>query len=378
MMLRYFSIFFIVLCFFVSCTNKNSVKTQGSVLVKVDSIYNPVYANRFSIQYFPKHKVIEVLHPWDSLAAPYQIVLSSDSAFLKDNPGSIKVPVNRWVSVASTQICYASELDEIMSLVGMAEPEYVSNKKVVKGLKDGSIKNIGTAYAPDMEVVLSLNPDIMMVSPFKDDYYGPLREAGINVVTNSSYLENTPLGRVEWLVYFAAFFNKEKKALAKVASVAAKYEEVKSIAAKAKVKPTVFSGKVFQGIWYAPAAQSYKANFFRDASVDYIFKDRDGVGSLTYDFETVYEAAGDCDYWTLLVNFPGEYSYSVLKKEDPRYADFKAFREKEIFFSNTFDSQYYEEGLLKPDVILSDFVKLFHPELLKNYEPVFYKKLTKE
>ncbi len=378
MMMKYFSIICLVAVVIASCSPNSSNNKQVSQSVKPDSVYCPEYANRFTIQYYKDHKIIEVAHPWDTLAAPYRIVLSSDSVFLKNNPLSIETPVKRWVSVASTQICYANELNVLNTLVGMAEPEYVSNKFVIDGIKSGSIKNVGTAYAPDMEVVLSLAPEIMMVSPFKDDYYGPLREAGVNVVTNCSYLENTPLGRVEWLVYFSAFFNKEKDALKKVADIATKYKKVKSIALNALHKPTIFSGKVFQGIWYAPAAQSYKANFFKDAGVNYIFNDREGVGALTYDFETVYEAAGNCDYWTLLVNYPAEYSYSVLEKDDARYADFKAFKDKNVFYSNTNDSKYYEEGLLKPEVILSDFVKLFHPELLTDYEPVFYKKLIKE
>ncbi len=374
---------FIFICialagFLTSCRQNKSGKPTTSELVKPDSIYNPVYANRFSIRYFKKYKEIEVLHPWDSTAVPLSIILSSDSVYLKDHPHAIKLPIKRWVSVASTQICYANELNVLSTLVGMAEPEYVSNQYVQGGIKNGSIRNIGTAYTPDMEVVLSLNPDMMMVSPFKDDYYGPLREAGIKVVTNSSYLENTPLGRVEWLVYFSAFFNKEKEALEKVDQIAAQYEQVKLEAAKASDRPSVFSGKIFQGIWYAPAAQSYKANFFKDAGVEYIFKDRDGVGSLTYDFETVYEAAGNCDYWSVLVNYPGEYSYTALSKEDVRYKDFSAFKNKQIIFSNTSTSKYYEEGLLRPDLILSDMVKLFHSELLQGYEPVFYKKMTKE
>ncbi len=374
---------FILICiavagFLMSCRHNKSGKNTLAELVTPDSIYNPVYANRFSIKYFNKYKEIEVLHPWDSTAAPLSIILSSDSLFLKDHPNAIELPIKRWVSVASTQICYANELNVLNTLVGMAEPEYVSNQYVQGGIKSGSIRNIGTAYAPDMEVVLSLNPDMMMVSPFKDDYYGTLREAGIKVVTNSSYLENTPLGRVEWLVYFSAFFDKEKEALEKVDQIAAKYEQVKLEAAKASGRPSVFSGKIFQGIWYAPAAQSYKANFFKDAGVEYVFRDRDGVGSLTYDFETVYEAAGGCDYWSILVNYPSEFSYSALSKEDARYKDFNAYKNKNIIFSNTSTSKYYEEGLLRPDLILSDMVKLFHPDLLQGYEPVFYKKLIKE
>ncbi|MCW3787354.1 ABC transporter substrate-binding protein [Plebeiibacterium sediminum] len=378
MMRNFIFIGIVVAGFLVSCGQKKSDRIAATEQVMPDSVYNSVYANRFTIKYFNKYKEIQVVHPWDSTAAPISIVLSSDSLFLKDHPQAIKLPIRRWISVASTQICYANELDALSTLVGIAEPEYVSNEYVQDGLNNGSIRNIGTAYSPDMEVVLSLNPDMMMVSPFKDDYYGPLREAGIKVVTNSSYLENTPLGRVEWLVYFSAFFNKEKEALEKVDQLAAKYEQVKLEATKASSRPSVFSGKIFQGIWYAPAAQSYKANFFKDAGVEYIFKDKDGVGSLTYDFETVYEAAGNCDYWSLLVNYPGEYSYAALSKEDARYEDFNAYKNRSIIYSNTSTSKYYEEGLLRPDLILSDMVKLFHPELLQGYEPVFYKKLTKE
>ncbi len=378
MMSKYIFIIIIATGIVISCGQKKSGESSKTEIITPDSVYNPIYANRFCIKYFQNYKQIEVLHPWDSTAAPLKIVLSTDTIFLKNNLSAIKLPIKRWVSVASTQVCYANELNELESLVGMAEPEYVSNQFVQYGIKNGSIRNIGTAFAPDMEVVLSLNPDMMMVSPFKDDYYGPLREAGIKVVTNSSYLENTPLGRVEWLVYFAAFFNKEKEAIDKLNQIASKYKQVKSVANKASEHPTVFSGKVFQGVWYAPAAQSYKANFFKDAGVDYVFKDRSGVGALTYDYETVYEAAGNCDFWSVLVNYPEKYSYSALKKEDARYVDFKAFKDKNIIFSNTNTSKYYEEGLLRPDLVLSDFVKLFHPELLENYEPVFYKKLIKE
>ena len=362
----------------LGCNHQSSAKKDLSGVQQPDSVYVPKYANRFSIKYYSDHKIVEVLHPWDSLAAPLSMVLSGNEAFLKRNPDAIRVPVKRWISVASTQICYANHLGVLDQLVGMAEPEYVSNEKVKKGIEKSLIRNIGTAYAPDMEVVLSLNPDMMMISPFRDDYYGPLRNAGIKVATNSSYLENTPLGRMEWLMFVASFFDREDFALKKVQEIADKYNAIKEIASQANDKPDVFTGKVYQGVWYVPAAQSYKAVFLKDAGVNYIFNDRPGVGSHNYDFETVYEAAGDCKFWSILVNYPGTYSYSALKTEDTRYADFTAFKERNVIFSNTNSSRYYEEGIMCPEVILSDMVKMYHPELLKNYEPVFYKRLTKE
>jgi len=373
----------VFLSFFVavsltSCFSGSNKSIVSSVSESIDSVYTPKYSNLFKIKYYNDHKVIEVNHPWDSTALPFVTLLSGNPKFLEDNPTAIKIPVEKWVAVASTQISYASKLSVLDKLVGMAEPKFVSNSIVKEGIKEGKIRNIGTAFAPDLELLISLDPDMMMISPFKDDFYGPLRSVGVKLVLNSSYLENTPLGRVEWLVFVSAFFNKEKIAIGIVKDVARKYKKIKELAKNSALHPTVVTGKMFQGIWYVPAADSYHANFLKDANVNYVFSDRHGVGSLSYDFETVYEAAGKCDFWSMVVNYNAEYSYTVLNNLDNRYADFKAFKNKNIIYSNSNYSLLYEKGLLEPDVILTDLVKLFHPELLINYKTVYYDRLTKD
>lgn len=361
-----------------ACQQNPNKSDSTTADAKPNSVYEPAYANRFKIKYFSDHKRIEITHPWDSTAAPLVTLLSKNAEFLKNNPSAIKIPVKKWVSVASTQISYAHKLNVLDELVGMAEPQYVANTKVQEGLVTGKIRNIGIAFAPDTEILLVLNPDMMMISPFKDDFYGPLRSAGIKMTTNSSYLENTPLGRMEWLVYVAAFFNKEDEAIATVNEVAERYNKVKQLAANAKEKPCVMSGQVYQGVWYTPAAQSFNANFLEDAGVRYIFNDRPGTGSLSYDFETVYQAAAHCDYWMMMVNRADTYSYSALKDEDVRYTDFDAFKLRKVVYSNTYNSMLFEKGLLEPDVVLKDLVQLFHPELNIDSEQVYYRKLTKE
>ena len=363
---------------FIACQQNPSKSNSAADDAKPNSVYEPSYANRFRIKYFVDHKRIEVTHPWDSAAAPLITLLSNDARFLKNNPSAIKIPVKRWVSVASTQISYANQLNVLDALVGMAEPQYVSNKKVQEGLATGKVRDIGTAFSPDTEILMALNPDMMMISPFKDDFYAPLRSAGIKMATNSSYLENTPLGRMEWLVYVAAFFNKEDEAVATVKEIAQRYNKVKQLAANANDKPCVMSGQVYQGVWYTPAAQSFNANFLKDAGVHYIFEDRPGTGSLSYDFETVYQAAAGCEYWMLMVNRAEAYSYTALKDEDVRYADFNAFKLRNVVYSNTHNSMIFEKGLLEPDVVLQDLVQLFHPGLNIGLEQVYYRQLTKE
>ncbi|WP_075591224.1 ABC transporter substrate-binding protein [Labilibacter marinus] len=377
-MIKKSGLFILALVALVACKQRKTEADKGMQKNTPIATYKPSYANRFKVEYFKDHKRVEVVHPWDSTQAPIVSILSEDSLFLQENPDAIKIPVERWVSVTSTQISYANELEVLQQVVGMAEPQYVSNPIVQKGIREGTIRNIGSAFAPDAELLMALHPDMMMISPFKEDFYGPVRSAGIKIATNCSYLENTPLGRVEWLVYVATFFNKEEQAKSIVEEIAKRYHDVKEIALKADSKPTVFTGKTYQGVWYTAAAESYNANFLKDANVNYIFKDRHGTGSLSYDFETVYESAANSEFWSLIVNSPETYGYSLLSQEDERYADFRAFKEKNVIYSNSNKSMIYEKGLMEPDVILQDLVQLLHPELGLDKELVYYQKLTKE
>ena len=36
------------------------------------------------------------------------------------------------------------------------------------------------------------------------------------------------------------------------------------------------------------------------------------------------------------------------------------------------EQAYYENMPMEPDLLLSDFIKVFHPELLPDYQPTYY------
>ena len=56
----------------------------------------------------------------------------------------------------------------------------------------------------------------------------------------------------------------------------------------------------------------------------------------------------------------------------------RAFKEKKVIYCNLEWIPLYENLPLSPDVLLSDMIKAFHPELLPDYHPVFYSLLEKE
>ena len=94
------------------------------------------------------------------------------------------------------------------------------------------------------------------------------------------------------------------------------------------------------------------------------------------DFETVYSQASKAKYWRIVNSYNGTFSYDALKDEDARYVDFDAFKNKGVVYCNMREVPFYESMPTRPEVVLSDLIKIFHPQLLpEDYEPVFYRLL---
>jgi iron complex transport system substrate-binding protein len=139
------------------------------------------------------------------------------------------------------------------------------------------------------------------------------------------------------------------------------------------VRPTVMSGEMHGGQWYAVGGRNSLAQLFRDAGADYVLGDNTETGGVYLDYEEHYAKAAHADYWRILNAYDGDFDYEVLRQSDSRYADFRAFRQRQVLYCNMRRTAYYEQAPMHPDQLLEDFVFAFHPNLMpKDYQPVFY------
>ena len=74
-------------------------------------------------------------------------------------------------------------------------------------------------------------------------------------------------------------------------------------------------------------------------------------------------------------------SMQQVVAEDNRYADFKAVKNRQVFNNNARVNEaggndYWEGGISNPDLVLSDLIKIFHPELLPDHKFVYYRQLN--
>ena len=355
----------------VSC-NKGGSKRAGMKDGKKVELQD---AKAFTITEFDGYKVIEVVNPWkDSVLLHRYILVSRETSIPNNLPEGdvVRVPVSKTSCLYSVFVGSLELLGQVSTITSVAEERYIENQMVKQGIASGKIKLLGEASAVNVEGLIDSNPDIVLVSPFKDMGYGKMDKAGIPIVEVASYMENTPLARAEWIKFFAAFYGKEALADSIYSALKDRYNKVCEIAQGAKVKPTIFAEKKFGQVWNMPSGNSYMASFFRDAGASYLWDDVKQNGAIPLSFEAVYQRAENADYWLVKYNKPQDLTYDDFGKEYEGYKMFKAYKNRKVIHCNTNRISYYEKGVMEPDVILADLVKILHPELLPNHKQVYF------
>lgn len=374
MMKNLLYILLIVFCFACGSTTTTSEKRKISLDRPIKSL-SLDYAKGFKIDYFKDYKHLYIFNPNDTSRVESEFILANKGAkiptYLKNIP-CINVPVQRMVTLTLTQLSYIVELGAIDRLCGMNSSRLLFNKEVERRIKEGKIKLVGRKGNFKPEILMAENPDVIFVSPFKEGGYDSLKEVGIKLVPVYAYNENHPLARAEWLKFIAVFTGDEAKADSLFSHISFEYNALKDLTKNIKKRPVVFSGECKSGVWYAVGGKSYLAHYFNDAGADYVWKDNDDGGALRMDYESVYAQAARADMWRILNSFKGDFSYSLLKENDERYSDFDAFKNKKIVYCNMRKKAFYETSPVKPHIILADYIKSFHPSLLKDYKPRYY------
>ena len=75
-------------------------------------------------------------------------------------------------------------------------------------------------------------------------------------------------------------------------------------------------------------------------------------------------------------NQAADLTYQGLRMEYTPYEHFDAFRDRRIYACNTGKVPYYEEFPLHPDYLLKDLIWIFHPELLPEYLPRYFRRMA--
>jgi len=362
--------------FIISCSPQ---KVEKQEVKNIEQKIQIKYANGFDIQHFDNYSVLIIKTPYPNAKEQFEYVLIPKKDSIHKST-QIEIPIKEIVATSTTHIPMLELLGVEDKLVGFQSTQYISSEKTRALIDKGSVKELGKEFSMNTEILFDLNPDVVIgFSMTKTNKtYNLIEQHGIPVIINGDWLEETPLGRAEWIKFFGALFDKEQEADSIFKRIEHDYLSAMKVAKQANKQSTILSGAIMRNdVWSLPAGESFVAQFLEDANLNYLWKDTEGKGSLNLSFESVFDKAQNADYWIA----PGYFSSKKQMLEaNKHYADFTSFQNNRIYTPSTKTGKtggviYFELAPTRPDLVLKDIIKITNPELLPNYELTFFEQM---
>jgi iron complex transport system substrate-binding protein len=365
---------FYVLLMLFSCKNEVKKSVNNNNFIKETTIK---YAKGFDIQYYKNYTKLIIKAPYQNSEETFEYVLVDSSQ--ENKPNAIQIPIKSIVVTSTTHIPMLELLNAENLLIGYPNTNYISSKNTRKLIDSGSIQELGNEENINTELLLDLQPDVVIGFSINSNnkMFTTIKKIGIPVILNGDWLEETPLGRAEWIKFFGVLFGKEQEAEAIFNEIEMNYMNAKKMAQDAKNIPSIISGGLFKDIWNLPAGDSFEAAFLKDANTNYLWKNSIGKGSLSLNIENVFEKGKDADIWIAPSNYT---TFDEISKANDIYTQFKAYKNHQVYsYAIKIGAEggiiYFELAPARPDLVLKDIIKIAHPEIMEDYEFTFYEKL---
>lgn len=337
--------------------------------------YAPAYASGFDIRGAEgvASTIITARNPWQGAEDVEQQLLIARNGE-KAPKGFVGQVLNgearRVVCMSSTYVAMIDALDCVDRVVGVSGINYIYNDHVQAAAEKGRVRDVGHDSDINFELLLSLQPDIVLiygVSGENGTANAKLRELNIPYFYFGDYVEESPLGKAEWIVAMAEILGLSERGEECFRQIEGRYLSIveRLNAEEGLSRPTVMFNTPYRDTWYMPSSRSYAVRLVDDAGGRYIYEGNNGTTSVPIDLEQAYVLTRSADYW---INVGQVASIEDLKRANPRFADAKAVREGRIYSSDrrvtaAGGSDFWESAVVNPDVVLADLVAILHPEL---------------
>lgn len=353
-------------------------KGEGSAKTVSGNAVEFRHAKHLTMTEHEGYTEVKLADPWhEGKTLHTYILVPSDRELPSDLPEGtlVRTPLRRAMVATSVHTSLLRELGAADAIGGVCDASYINIKEVKDAIASGKIKDCGSSMNPTVEAIMDLQPDALLLSPYEQSgSFGKVGNLGIPIIEAADYMEAGPLARAEWMKFYGKLFGKEAQADSIFSQAEKDYTDLKEAMAHEApgLKPLV--NKPMSGTWYIPGGQSTTGLLLQDAGRAYPWSSDKSSGALPLSFETVLDKAGDAGVWIFSYNAPGELTLAQLLKENGKYAQFKAFRDGNVWGCDTSKIPFFEETPFHPDRLLRDYAIITHPGLFKD-SPRYYHRL---
>lgn len=342
------------------------------------------YASGYRVSDGGYYKLVTVLNPWQySRDVSYTYILAGREEILPDSLRHlpwIRTPVKRVIALSTTHVAMIDQLGRASSIVGLSGSRFIYSPEIRERISSGELVDVGYEQGLDIESIVELDPDVLFIYGVEGNVVATLEkltELGVPVVFCGEYLEPHPLGKAEWIKFFSLFFDLEEEASAFFQDIDSSYNHLANLASTAKEKPGVLTGLPWKDTWHMAGGKSFAARLIKDAGGDFLWSDNSSTQAIPLDLESVYIRAVNAGVW---INPGAATSLDDIGRMDERFMDLRVVQEAQVYNNNLRTStmggnDYWESGTIRPDLVLADLIRVFHPDLLADHRFVYYRQL---
>ena len=323
------------------------------------------------------YTVVDIANPWGENTLQRYLLVPSDAQLPKNMPAGVllRTPLKSVVLFSGVHAGLLCEFGVESAVKGICDAQYFYNDAVLRGFAAGVVSDCGSSLNVNREAVIQVSPGAVFVSPYENAKLDDLEKLGYPIIMCADYMENSPLGRAEWMRFYGRLFGKETQSDSLFAAVSNEYEtlcrSVKAVSCRPRLMCELKTGSV----WYVPCGGSTMGRMYADAGADYLFAYNKGGGSVPLSYETVLDKAAESDIWLFKYNSGQEKTCASLLTEYRGYAYFKPFREQRIYACNSFHKRLFEETAFHPEILLKELIAIFHPDAVPDYTLRYYEKI---
>lgn len=284
----------------------------------------------------------------------------------------IETPVRTIAVNAETDEAFLTALGVEDRLVAVGGT-YSYNDAIREKVTSGNLKQLGYSWhaPPNLDVAVALDADVFFLRLATLDHAPAATKArGLKVKTVPVFpgTERDYLARAEWLKFYGAFFDLDDEAEALFTKVETRVQGLKRLVAeRGERREVILAYYAGRNRWMA-SVRGPDAQLLRDAGGDNPFvEDEDVQRSMIEPIssERLMVEGREAPCWII-----GDAHGAALPRG--RFMEsFRAWRE-DCLWSNTKRSKpdinafdWYEMGMVRPDLVLEDLVAILHPDLLE-------------
>lgn len=353
-----------------------------------EEVYTPIYAKGFNIRHSAEDgaTLITVQNPWQGAEGVEKMLLIDPRGKFRTatnaNLQRIEGEAARIVCLSSSHIAMLDALGQTERVVGVSGIDFITNDYIVKNRN--RIGDVGYDNNMNYELLIALDADIVLLYGVKaeNSIERKLYELGIPYLYIGEYVEQSPLGKAEWLITVAEITGQRAEGIAQFKLIEQNYNSLLGRVAQHianQPRPRVMINTPYRDSWVLPPQHSYITTLVSDAGGDCYTSPGNGTTSQPIDIEQALIYTESADLW---INVGGCNSLRELTDQNPRFAATAVVTKGLVYNNNARrtpqgGSDFWESGVVRPDLILKDLTTIFHPDVMGEEHTLYYYKQLK-